>query len=295
MNYPFFVYPGYPFRGYFNFEEYLSEVIRLDKYIQELKDTCTQNTLLHLTIGAAMEEVADIEDYFKIYIQKQHWRQLFPDFIDYNCFKNKTPVKIIIIAPNDIFSINNFKEPQFIKYTNEIYSWEKINQKQYKSQNFNVEVNFFCTMMPHSEPARNINIVNKIKQIDLDQKTNYHQKIIQSNDDLNFINQFYTNLKLLFDVINQKEGIVTCFSFAVFNEITEQSKYNEYLMFSEILGLFTKENEKIRLICRWIFNIKNNTMIVYSDKGFISYCYQTKDKRLFLEFDSDHKLNLVIR
>ena len=115
-------------------------------------------------------------------------------------------------------------------------------------------------MMPHSEPARNINIVNKIKQIDLDQKTNYHQKIIQSNDDLNFINQFYTNLKLLFDVINQKEGIVTCFSFAVFNEITEQSKYNEYLMFSEILGLFTKENEKIRLICRWIFNIKNNTM-----------------------------------
>ena len=91
MNYPFFVYPGYPFRGYFNFEEYLSEVIRLDKYIQELKDTCTQNTLLHLTIGAAMEEVADIEDYFKIYIQKQHWRQLFPDFIDYNCIKNKTP------------------------------------------------------------------------------------------------------------------------------------------------------------------------------------------------------------
>ena len=174
MNYPFFIYPGYPFKGYFNFKEYLTEVVRLDNYIKSLTSDCQEKCHLHLTIGAAMEEVADLEDYKSIFIKNQHWRQLLPYFIDLSVYNNRTiPVKVLIIAPNEIFTDNQFKEPTFIRYTNEFYDWDKINPKCYKSKNFNIEINIFCTMMPHNELERNRRLLNQIKQIDENQKTDY--------------------------------------------------------------------------------------------------------------------------
>ena len=150
-------------------------------------------------------------------------------------------------------------------------------------------------MMPHNELARNKKIITKIKQIDKDQKTNFSQDIIQTDEDKNFIEQFYQNLSQMFNMINSKGGIITFFSFAVFNEITVYRKYNEYSMFKEILDLFTVETEKTRLICRWIFDINNQTMNVYNGRGLISYCYQIVGKQLYLEYVFKDKLNLVIQ
>jgi len=261
MNNPFFTYPGYPFKGYKDHDEYLQEIMRLNSYLIELKDL--ENCLLHISIGAAMEEAFEIDDYKDIYKQYYQWRQLLPTHIDYYACANPSfPIRIIILSPNKTFSTKHFKEPQFIKYTNDIYQWESIDQKTFKSKEFDLIVKIFCTMMPHQELERNTQLVKHIKLIDQKENTSYVDKIIQTDEDIEFIKNFYINLQQLIESIEEKKGRITCFSFAVFRGNIDLLIYNDYEMFNEIKKLFLI-NKESRLLCKWIFNMTKHDMIVF--------------------------------
>ena len=76
-----------------------------------------------------------------------------------------------------------------------------------------------------------------------------------------------------FKRIEKNNGNIICFSYAVFNNESSFSKYNNYFMFSEILKLFNNYNK--RLLCEWIYQNDNSKMITYSKENIdiIDYCY----------------------
>lgn len=265
MNNPFFTYPGYPYRGYKDHDEYLREILRLNEYLKELHELNELNKcLLHFTIGAAMEEAYEIEDYKDIYKQHYQWRQLLPAHIDYYaCANPESPIRIIILSPNKTFHTKEFKEPQFIKYSNDIYQWETVDQKTFKSKEFNLIVKIFCTMMPHQESDRNQKLCKHVELVDKDQNVCYAKQIIQTEADNEFIKNFYINLEQLIVNIEKNGGQITCFSFAVFHRTIELQIYNDYVMFSEIKKLFLN-NKESRLLCRWVFDMTKQDMIVFN-------------------------------
>ena len=58
VNFPWYLYPGVPMSGYYDTDTYTSELQRLMIYIDELFIKLSKNSknILHITIGAAMEE-----------------------------------------------------------------------------------------------------------------------------------------------------------------------------------------------------------------------------------------------
>src|SRR6185369_17014266 len=110
INNPFFTYPTYPVRGYSDHVVYQKEVVRLKKYISEVK--VKDKSLLFICVGAAMEEATSDERYELT----AHWRQLFPTCID-QIIQLSTPVKIVIVSPNRSFSPDKFTPPVFISKT----------------------------------------------------------------------------------------------------------------------------------------------------------------------------------
>jgi hypothetical protein len=258
MNNPYFLYPGYPVRGYPYHKEYNQDLLRLYDYIKTFDYTSCK--LLHITIGAAMEEVSQMEDYDKIYKKYSHWRQLLPEFID--MLVVGCPVRVIIISPNESFRDCSYKDPEFIKYTNDYYDWKRDN-KSYKSQQFDITVDIFCTMMPHEEMERNKRLTSKIGGCNVQ----------QTDIDVNFIKEFYGTLENVVCDIEQFNGVVSCFSFAVFSEESELSIFNDYRMFIEIKNVFTFEKRHTRLLCRWLFRLDSQTMLVHNSNKRINYVY----------------------
>ncbi|QKF93617.1 hypothetical protein QKU48_gp0159 [Fadolivirus algeromassiliense] len=272
LSNPYFSYPGSPFRGYHNLKLYNTELLRLSKYIDDFITNPIKECLFHLCIGAAFEEIAEAEDYANIYTKYSQWRQLFPDHVEKFAIEQNGPVRICIISPNTTFELDNFKDPLFIKYTNSTFNWERTSDLTYISKSFDIIVNIFCTMMPHNDQKRNNNIMSYIKKNKIYEMINWVLTLEQTEQDIQFINIFYNKLKILFDIINQYNGIITCFSFAVFNEATDYYRYNEYEMFSEIKELFGYEYNN-RLLCRWIFEFEHQIMKVYNNKTFNKIVY----------------------
>jgi hypothetical protein len=250
LNNPYFTYPGSPFRGYHNFTLYNEELIRLKDFIEY--ESVPQNCLVHLGIGAAMEEIPSSHNYDSF----NQWRQLFPVHIDsfIDNFVDRS-VKIIIVSPNITFELKNFKIPEFIKQTNDKYDWIKVNEKLYISNKYNISVNIFCTMMP-TEDKRNKTIMNYFVKEELNKEICWIMNLEQTKSDIEFVDQFYEKLSQLFEKVNLKNGIVTCYSFAVFNELTNYNSLNDYKMFKEIVSLFSdsKTNSTKRVLSRWYYD-----------------------------------------
>lgn len=272
LHNPYFIYPGSPFKGYHNFKLYNSEIIRLVEYINNLISNPQHECLFHLCIGASFEEIADSEDYSATYNKFSQWRQLFPDHVESFIVEQKQPVRICIVSPNKTFEPEQFKEPLFIKYTNELFNWERVNNMSYISKLHNVTIDIFCTMFPHNDNERNNKIMNYIKRENLVNMISWVMDLEQTEYDINFITMFYKKMEMLFDAISEHNGIITCFSFAVFNENTEYNKFNEYEMFSELKNLF-KITDNNRILCRWIFNFESQTMLCHMNKLFKNIIY----------------------
>lgn len=200
MNNPFFTYPGGTLRGEYNdFETYRVEAHRL---LNHLKSSILKpNTLLYICIGSAMEE-NKCDDYYKY----NQWRQLFPHYIE----TYLSPVEIIIISPNKL------KNPGFIKITDEYLKWESSDTSTYTSSTRDIKVNIFNCMMPSENKKRTVSIAKKCTDLPL-----------QTDTDVQFINEFYSVLK---EYINKANKTI-CNSFAVFRNMPE---YNDFRMFREI-------------------------------------------------------------
>lgn len=244
VNYPFFMYPGYPINGYKNLDFYLTEVLRLYQFVEEYK--CDKKTLFHFNIGATMEELRG--EY------ANGWRQLFPIHLE----QVKCPVHLVIVSPNESFNNNNteYTDPEFIQETYDKYEWEMIDKRHYVSADGRVTVDIFCTMMPTDDMVRNKRFVNRAIRYNFEDNMMDFKlsKCTQMKDDLVFVEKFYYLLDCLFNSIEENGGFITCYNHAVFRNDSENSVFNNYGMFQEIQKLFMPLNQN-RLLAEWSFNI----------------------------------------
>jgi hypothetical protein len=258
LNNPFFTYPAYPFKGYLDFKTYRREVVRFTEYMNSLE--FKENDLFVLCIGAAMEEMTCDDTYTRY----SHWRQLFPVSIEDFCTEEKGHLKMAIVSPNHSFSEEEFCDPVFIKMTDGDFKWVKEG-RSYRSSVYNVVINIFCCPFPHAEKDKNKSQYNLImkncsKEVDL---TAYAEDMLQTDTDVAFVEQFYKDLEKCFQKV-----YVIVLSYAVFNESIMDNKFNNYALFSEILGLFPK-GVKNRELYRWKFEKTNTKMIPYMNNNNI--------------------------
>ncbi len=255
LNFVWSLYPGYPASPYSDYEHYLQEITRLHRTIESINDdiqSSSHKVLFHLAIGAAMDEMLNMNPTDKHKYKHQYY-QLEPKWID-KYFDSYPDGKgyIIIISPNQHFSSNHWEPPQFLKITSDIYDWEEIDidNKHYRSKVFDIDVFVFCTPMPHDDSQ---NIKKMLRKMEHDGIYDPYGKVIeQTPSDIDFVLNFYEQLGKLFDTINDNGGIVTCLSSAVFKNKSIRNCH----MFSEILKLFRtdKYNYKHRLLMEWVYN-----------------------------------------
>jgi hypothetical protein len=272
---PYFMYPGTPVHGYEDFELYNSELIRLDNTFKQVIPTIAKqkNVLFHFTIGAAMEEMAGDEN---IDINEQYkWMQLFPFHVQNHLKTDKNNSAILfIVSPNVILT------PNFIRHTNTDYKWQKININTYVSTTYNCKVYIFTTMMPDIDIERNNYYVKTIEKLAIGQEELClnPMKWKHSQQDINFVKNFYINLHLYKNIITAN-NYFTCFSFAVFRYNTINSKYNNYNMFKKLTELFVNSNENM-LLAEWIWCHDNTNMKIFNSDKYISYIYISEQPQL---------------
>jgi hypothetical protein len=285
VSFPFACYPAFPFSGYMDAETYKSEVVRLHKHIDVLTETIRQNKqkcLVHLTLGSAMEEYFNCTKPNEIpKCAEYQWSQLMPYHI-LELIEFDIPVHHMIISPDVSFSKKSFKEPQFLKKHNE-YTWKLSGDRCYSFNKCNV--NIFCTPVPHNDLERNN---KRIKSYTKDNTNNYIKEFLQTANDVQFIDSFYKSLELLFDTVNEFGGAVTCFSFAVFHKKTLKSNYCDYVMFSRIKNLFSKEYSDInRLLAEWTYSEECYTVKPYNCKGvheILYWCPYSRQVQYYVTF-----------
>jgi hypothetical protein len=116
-------------------------------------------------------------------------------------------------------------------------------------------------MMP-SVDKNNIKIINKMKELNY----NDYNKFKQTDEDISFINNFYDILDKTMRYITYTGSIITCFSFAVFDEDSDYSTIMEYAMFPEIKTLFKKYNKN--LLAEWIFRPSCYVLKMFDDEKY---------------------------
>jgi hypothetical protein len=251
INFPFYAYPGFPFSGYYDTKMYCSELHRLLNYIRKLTDKLSnKKTIIHISIGAAMEEYYNEADMMK----SDQWQQLFPMHLQ-ELIKTDSAYKIyhIIISPNKSFSKEHFIAPAFIKNTM-VFGWKMIEDRVFAStEKCNMEVAIFYTPMPCVD-NRNSQIVQKLYDSKYIDSGIDPMEYVQTDCDIKFINSFYGELTRMADKLQYLGGILTCFSFAVFHYETTKAKINNYTMFPQICDIFSK-NYKLtnRLLAEWYY------------------------------------------
>lgn len=280
LNFPYYTYPQIQFSGYQDINSYNKDLIKLTNNLIKLQEK-NNKFLLHITIGAAMEEAFDSELYTKYSYQ---WQQLLPQhIIDY--LKQGGEVVHYIIAPNENFSSAKFKIPRFVKYTPE-FKWSiDINNKKFTSQKYKYTVIIFNTMMPCIDKRNKVIIENAYK---FDPSLNL-DKYKQKEDDINFINKFYLLLDRVFQHISYNGGAVSCYSFAVFNEDTDYCVIMDYQMFPKIKNVFKKYNDFV--LAEWRFFPSCYTMEIY-EKCKIYNC--DKSSISYINPDSNHNSGLSL-
>lgn len=296
VNFPFCLYPGFPLHGYFETDVYRKEIALLFNTIKELQTSITKkkNPILHITIGAAMEEYTQDQEENSLKFQ---WQQLFPQHLQQASLSGNNDIVHLIISPNRSFIKSKFsasvesqsdvyKEPKFIAETKD-RGWKQINEGHYIDKTGRVTVMIFCCPFPHIDPKNN-KLLEKWK-LKLPTGIDY-DGFQQTNDDIDFVKLFYKELNQLMKVVSQTNGITTCFSFAVFNEYTQYSHVKNYIMFDEIKELF-EDDYKTRLLAEWIYIPACYILHQYEkkrSKNYISYVEPVKTCRdgLLLSYDN---------
>lgn len=270
LNYPYYTYPHINLCEYQNIDRYNTELIRLYKNLESLLSKDNE-FLFHITIGAAMEEAYD-NDIYTSY--NNQWTQLFPEHLfrliinNLNTQQQNTQQQIYkreiihyIISPNESFNPDNIKFPRFIRET-AFLQWEYNKEKIYfYSKIYPIKVYIFNTMMPTIDVRNDIILqqLNKIQE-KLEYKMNL-DKYKQSDYDRTFVKQFYMLFNNLFYHLTSINALVSCFSFAVFNEDTDFSTIMDYSMFKSIKKIFTKFNKFI--LAEWTFKPDCYTVRLY--------------------------------
>jgi hypothetical protein len=268
LSWPFKLYNKTPFHGYTNKIVYNLESQRCLKEMNLLLKNISKPILFHITIGAAMEEMQ--RHVYNSNFDFQ-WQQLLPYHIEYH-LKNGGTVEHIIISPNTTFCEDTFIEPFFIKFTPH-FMWEMVGICHYRSKLYNYNVRIFCTMMP----AMDIENEKELHRIFTNAGDSESGKIvkdmlldyIQTDYDRIFIRQFYAELLTLVNTVNSIGGIVTCFSFAVFNEMCDvvAPKYKNYKLFPEIINIL---HDSRNVLAEWTF-IQGNYLLREQRGKYISY------------------------
>lgn len=255
INYPWFMYPGAPSRGYMD-PIYIPELYRLYTDIKELrKDT---KILLHLTIGAPMEEIdkKSFDNDFSF-----HMYQLVPDHL-LSTAELGIDVLCIIICPNKI------TDPMIIRFTDE---YIQIDEMNYKHIDLPITIKIYRTMMPTKDKKRNeryiTNFINSNINEHIDNCVNIYT---QTDNDNLFIDMFYNELDETMKHNINNNGYNSCFSFAVFNNNLTRNKYNKCRMFKEIYLLY-KQYEERSLLCEWVFGYKYYVVYNLINNNAISF------------------------
>jgi hypothetical protein len=259
IRFPYYLYPGFPCSGYFNLTLYNAELVRLYNRIEELTQLCSGRTILHISIGAAMEE------YYAEYDANigDHWRQLYPEYLErLSSVEPETKIYHLIVAPNKTFDPDHFKKPLFMKIDED---WVRAGSS---FVNNNITVDIFCTMMPTVDP-RNDGLIGKIKdrfRVDMDL-----DRFGQTAGDIQFVGMFYDKLRRYVDMIKSNGGLSGCYSFAVFNSSTNRSHLVDYVMFPEIktIGLDLAE---------WRYHSENYSMLTPTG-DVVTYLKSTKIRK----------------
>jgi hypothetical protein len=267
LNYPYFIYPGYPFCGYFDTPTYNSNIIKALDLIKDIQKNLNTKILFHLTIGACMEEYINISEQEKDLLYFQ-WEQLFPYHLR-EYAKSGGKIINIVLSPTPTLNVLNSISPMFISATNE-FDWEILQEQNcIKSRNYDVSIYVFCTMMPTLK-YNNIKF-ERISKLDAQFGSKYVEIIRRNDNDREFTINFYTTLKQFKQTVERYGGAFTCFSFAVFEICTEKAEYfNNYAMFREITSLFRNSLEN-SLLAEWIFIKTSYAMLTYPDNDQITY------------------------
>lgn len=284
LNFPFYLYPGAPFSGYYNIKLYLSELERLCETIDELSKIIntshfssnelfndfdiTKSTILHISIGAPIEEKYN-GNHNEI---KYQYQQLFPFHLSNIYMTTDYNIVHFIIAPNNNLCDEMYIDPSFFVMNDSEIQIKKIKNRYYKSNDNRYRIIIFCTMMPHLD-KRNSAYITKLKEKDIMTVFNVDQ-LIQTSFDIDFIKYFYGILSDLFDINENKNGFVTCFSFAVFHQTSKNIGIANYQMFSEIISLFMND-QKHRILAEWTFTNTCYTLYKYKTEQLISYIKPT--------------------
>ena len=240
INYPWFMYPGAPSHGYMD-SVYITELHRLYTDIQNIQ--VSKPTLLHLTIGAPMEEL-DKKTFDNENASFQMY-QLVPDHLITTADMG-VDVLCIIVCPNKII------EPLFMRYTED---YVKIDDMNYKHIDLPITIKIYQTMMPTKDKKRNDKYITNFINNNINEHINNCVDIYtQTNNDRLFVDMFYTRLKNTMTHITNNNGFNSCFSFAVFNNKRIRQKYNKCRMFKELYYCY--KNHKEAILCEWVFGYK---------------------------------------
>ncbi len=269
-------------RGYRNTPLYQTEIQRLMNYWKKFEHE--DNMLLHVTIGAAMEE--------NISKVPGQWSQLFPHHVQLYA-ETDNPVRVIIISPNHSFADDKYVDPSFVEQTNETFKWKKSFRK-YVSQVYNVQVHIFCTLCPHAEPNRNALHMQHYKKTNIEEHSGFRMaEVKQTKYDVNFVKEYYQTLDIVFENVEKHNGVVTCFSFAVFHYDTDFIRFNNYSMFSELPKLFDTHSNT-RILSEWIHDPYNYTLTVYGSLNIITYDPTKDEDTNQLNISMDEKMSIKV-
>ena len=240
---PWFTYPGSPINGYIRQHPQLKpELSRLMQSLINLREN-TRSFLFHLTIGAAAEEIGITQLEQTDSMFQMH--QLIPAHV-LDAGNNGITIVEYVVCPNII------DVPLFMS----THEWRKMNNTEYKHNTLPITIYFFCTMMPTKDKKRNdlcmsqpiFTDITFIESVDGDIK-----QFMQTDNDRLFVDVFYNELKTTVSKIRHNGGATTCFSFAVFQSGTSNSKFNNCAMFKEVIDCFPDTSSSC--IYEWVYRI----------------------------------------
>ena len=276
IHYPYYIYPGYPVSGYTDISTYNLQLLKLNNKINTLKNDVNNRTLFHLTIGACMEEYLQ-QSYTSSSSElplaenryKFQWQQLFPDHLKQHALSGGKVIHVIV-SPTKSFNMHEYEEPLFVAETLE-FDWIKLvtnDEISIHSRIYDIQIYIYCTMMPCID-NRNKYIRDTIQK-NISTGHDYVTKITQTDYDVDYIIKFYNDMKKLFSDIQQNNGIITCFSFAVFCNGGNKSHIKNFVMFEQLVTHIDWNNINM-YIGEWSFYSGSYMIVPYKKCKLYDY------------------------
>lgn len=246
LNHPFFIYPRGFLSQYNEYNQYRREVKKLYVFINNLLNEINKQNaqgseiLIPFIIGSSMEDSlvksnTSKENYFQ-------FRQLFPNYIN-NFIQSNTKkkyIQIIIISPDDIFSTQTDIKPLFTLYESFEFVLTNLNEYVYHEEQLSIKINIFNCPVPCLE-TRN-DLILRYESLISGMETNlYNIKTYkQTQTDIEFINNFYSLINILFSLNTNPSIKLVINSWASFKNLDGISE--KYSMFPKILALANEYN-----------------------------------------------------